>query len=529
MIRLRGLRPAAAGAVQPAAPRRRTTFRQAALMLMMLLMAALVGIAAGLGSLYLSVLIGSLMIVPWVLLMPTTWLVGILVFMAVVGAGCLQYFARVGQAHWIPTLLLATLLVRAAFDSLRVTPRAPSRPTFGALAICLIAFAVLVVVSALVNASDPMQVLVGFRHYIFPLALVVAVLTAGASLKYWAQMARGVPCLMVLQLPLCLYQYFFVEKARGAKVFGAVGIAWDAVVGSFGGNPDGGGASGALAVFLSFGLAYTLVLRREGLISRRLAGWAVFAAVVSCLLAEIKVIVVFVPLSMLLVYRRSVLRSPVILIGWLVGILAMTGVLLAAYQFLHYGASTKRYEQTWSDKLDEASHSETDLRFYNRLTGEVSRVGGLVLWADENLVHAFGPQALVGWGPAASKTSTLFGAGPAARTHQYNLTTSSGTQLLWDLGLGGFGAFGLACVLALVSGVREAARLRPHAAAYAALGEFCALGCLIGLAGLLYNGDAINNPAVQILLALCMGLGLWLPRQQPGPAASARPARGLEG
>ncbi|NCT83619.1 MAG: hypothetical protein GXC94_10770 [Comamonadaceae bacterium] len=493
------------------------SWRQALLVLMVLAMGVLTGLAAGLGSTLLVILVGSLMVAPWVLLMPTTWMIGLLAFMATVGFGCLQYFGRVNQAHWIPTLLLAALLIRATFDGLRIQPRSQAAPFVNPLAACLLAFVAVVLVSALTNASDPMQVLVGFRHYLFPLALVMAVLNCGAPERFWLQIFRGIPWLMLLQLPLCFYQYFFVEKARGAKVFGAVGIAWDAVVGSFGGNPDGGGASGALAVFLSFGIAATLILRRQGLIGPRMA-WASIAAALLCsVLAEIKVLVIFLPLALLLVQRRQILGSPIRLAGWALGAVLLAVALQLAYQSLHYGASQKRVEESWTEKLDRLSRFEQDTRFFNRLTGEVSRVGGLLLWSDEHLARTPGPRTWVGWGPAASKSSTLFGVGPAARSHEFSLTTSSATQLLWDLGLVGLLLFGGACALGVGQGLRQARRLGAGSGGRVALAELSALGCLLVLAGLLYNGDAVNSPSVQTLLALCLGLVLWLRRQPAEP------------
>ena len=483
------------------------------LLLAVLPLAALAGMVAALGSPPLLILVLAIVLAPWLLLMPMTGLLSLLIFLAVLGAGCLQYFAKVHQAHWLPTLLLVLLALRIPLDALR-TQRSSGQaaPRLSLLGGLLIGFVALVGVSAVLNLVQPMQLLVGLRHYVFPLALVVAVLQTQAGTAFFSRLLRWLPWLMLIQLPLCAYQYFFVAQGRVQTAFGGVGIGWDAVVGSFGGNPEGGGASGALALFLALGVAGSLLLQQAGQISRRLA-WASHAAVAGCaLFAEIKVLIVFLPLALLILQRRQLLRSPLAALVWAGSTAVLGFALLQAYNLMHYGQGDGRSVSA-EESVEMMMKAERDPRFYNPLTGEVSRIGALLLWSDDNLARRFGMQALIGHGPAASKVSSLFGVGSAVKGKRYTLTTSTASQMLWDLGLSGLLLFAGTLGLALREALRQAQLHRQEPERWA-LAEFAALGLGLSLIGLFYNGDAINNPAVQVLLSLCLGLVLVLRRQR---------------
>ena len=520
-------RQGAAGGSPSLAPSRRgKSWAGIWVMLLVLPLALLAGLVAGTGSKTFFVLVLGMVLAPWVLLMPSTWLLALLLAMATVGAGCLQYFGRISQAHWIPTLLLAVMMLRIPFDALRARSGGDEPVRIGGLSAVLMAFVLVFLASAAINLVAPMQFLVGLRHYVFPLALAVAVVQARADPRFWAGVLRGIPWLMLLQVPLCAYQYLFVERSRSEQAFGAVGISWDAVVGSFGGNPEGGGASGALALFLSFGVAATLVLRRSGLIGRALAAASLLACALCALMAEIKVLVVFLPLALLLVNRQRIFSSPVSLLGWVLSTALLTVVLLQAYNFIHYAKRSGGQSATVAESLSTSIKAERDPRFFNPLTGEVSRGGAVLLWSDYNLGSALSPYSLVGWGPAASKISTLFGVGSAAKGRRFTLTTSTGSQMLWDLGLLGLGLFFAVGGFTVRQGLQQARRWAALPAAGGAppvqwaVAEVAALGAWLCMAGVFYNGDAINNPAVQVLLALCVGWVLWLHRQP-----SAAPAR----
>lgn len=490
--------------------------------IVMLLLAGFAGMVIALGSLQLSMLVVALIVGPAILLMPATGLITLFLVMSTVIAGCLQYFLRVEQAHWLPALLLIAMFVRLPVDALRASSQPRVRGRLSGIGLVLLLFGLLVLVSSLVNMSPPMQVLVGLKQYVFPLALIATIAFSGARPQFWLRVWQAVPWLMVLQLPLCLYQYLFVEKGA-ASSFGALGIAWDRVVGSFGGNPEGGGASGALAMFLCFGLVATLALRRAGYISTRLTWAACLAVFGSIFLAEVKVVVVLLPLALFIFYRRQVLRSVGSFLLWTLGSLAFVVALLIAYQVLHYAKKGERSIDL-AETFSYSTKAEKDLTLYNRQTGEMSRLGSLLAWSQENLGAGKTLESLIGYGPAASKSfSSLFGQGAAARKHPFQLQISTASALLWDVGLLGTGSFVLLFVISFAQALRFAERCSSHDPLMAGLLNAAAVAIALTGVGLVYDASSLLVAPVQMLTSWAIGMVvLAAGAVQTGPAYSPR-------
>jgi len=491
--------------------------------LVMSLLAGFAGMVIALGSLPLSMLVVALIVGPAVLLMPATGLISLFLLMSTVIAGCMQYFLRIEQSHWLPALLLIAMFVRLPVDAFRHSARNTGLGGLSGLGLVLLVFGTLVIGSALVNLSPPMQVLVGLKQYVFPLALIATIVFAGAKWGYWLRVWRMVPWLMLLQLPLCLYQYIFVEKGSAAS-FGALGIAWDRVVGSFGGNPEGGGSSGALAMFLCFGFVATLALRRGGYISGRLTWAACVAALASVFLAEVKVVAVFLPLALLVYYRRHVMRSVGSFLLWSLSSLLFVAALLVAYQVLHYSDKGSRSIDL-AATFSYSTRAEKDITMYNRQTGEMSRLGALVTWGQENVGAGKMVETLIGYGPAASKTfSSLFGQGAEARKHPFQLQVSTASALLWDVGLLGTGCFALLFAFGFVQALRLANRLADSAPLQSGLMDIAAVAIALTSVGLIYDASSLFVAPVQMLSSWAIGLVALVAafaRQAPDSAAAA--------
>ena len=479
--------------------------------LVMVALAILCGMIMALGAVQYAILVVALICAPVVMLMPSTGLISLLLVVSTVVAGSLEYFGRVHQAHWIPALIMAAMLARIPLDAFKASLAAkPGSSGPSALALLLWIFVVVFVISGLVNLSPPMQVLVGVKQYIFPLALVAAVAQAGAARRYWLKIWRWIPWLVVIQLPLCLYQYIFVEKGSAAK-FGAAGISWDAVVGSFGGNPEGGGASGALAIFLCFGFVTTLALRRTKQISSLLAWVAAGSALISIFIAEVKVVVVFLPIVMLIYHRAKIKKSAVSAIAWVMGAVVFVVAVLFAYDTLHYsGGSSKAFSLL--DTFQFSTRAEQDVDLFNKQTGELSRTGALKVWVTHAIKYGSAQESILGYGPAASKSySSLFGQGEIARKLPYQLQTSTASALLWDLGLMGFVSYLLVFALGFYKALGLAKAMNRDAP-LVVIAETSAIALFLTGAGLFYNNSSLSVASVQLLASLAFGMILILPR-----------------
>lgn len=426
-------------------------------------------------------------------------------------SGMVEFFLRFQQMHWAVAYLFAVLLLRVPF--LLPTRQGSGSPWFKAILVMLTGYCFALILSIAVNLPTVLQTIAGLKHYLLPLGLL-GVVACTELPQFWISVWRFIPWVMIVQFPVAVLQHIFyvrtITDAMGSRV------TWDAVVGTFGGDPNGGGASGALALFLCVGVVATAAQLREKLISRRLAQSAWLAALGVMLLAEVKVVVIILPLALLLYHRRALMRSPLRAIGWIITTIIFAVVLLGTYSFIHYSSAGKDIRSP-SAVLEYIANYEGSVEAGNAFTGEVSRVGAISLWWRYNVDAGKVRETIFGHGPAASKYSATFGYGEAAKLHRFNLNTSSLSALLWDLGLLGAWFFlGLLLASALAAFSTAARVLGEDKARYAIL-ETCGIAALLLMVTSAYNVDAIETAPIQMLLAVVIGLTLnpsktsWMP------------------
>ena len=469
------------------------------------LLAVLSGMIASQGISPLVLIEVGIILSPLVLLTtPEAMLTGSLAFGFIV-AGLVQYFGRIDQIHWLVALLFLTMLARLPLVIFSQASVNEIR-RFTLISVCLLSFCAMAILSIGVNASPPMQAIVGLKHYLLPLALTGLISFGRFTPNFWLKVWRWIPNLLLIQLPVVLYQYLFVATGR-VNVSAAQGISWDAIVGTFGGNPDGGGASGALAFFLCFGIVATLALRRGMLISAAHAWGSIASAVLVIVLAEIKVVVVFLPVAVLAYRRREVFRSVPSAFGWVVGTGLFAPGLLALYSVIHWSQSGLHLNSL-SDIFDYVFKAESDVRYSNRESGELSRSAALFMWWSEHVNSNDYVHALFGHGPAATKISATIGVGEVASLYQVHLNTSTLSALLWDIGFIGTTALLAALSAAVFVAFSNAKNLAAKSPALCAIYEGCGVGALLLIVDLPYNLDVMSNAAVQMTMATVFGIVL---------------------
>lgn len=464
------------------------------------------GIVATQGpSLLLLVLIG-LILSPLVILASTEqMLVGALV-LGFVLTGMVMYFGRVPQMHWLVALLFLAMLVRFPFE-LFGRGSYKRKQSMSLVSVCLMIFFGMAILSIVINASPPLQAIVGLKHYLLPLALSALIAFGRFTPKFWLSVWRWIPILLIIQLPVSIYQYLFVAKSR-AHTLASQGISWDAIVGTFGGNPDGGGASGALAWFLCFGIVATIALRDHKLIGRSLAFWAYVCAALVVILAEVKVVIVFLPIGFLVYKRKEVLSSLPIALTWFAATALFVPGILLLYSIVHWGDAGLHFNSI-SDIFEYSFKAESNVNFRSRLTGELSRSAALNMWWTENMLSGDFIHAIFGHGPAASKVSATFGYGEVAKRYfPYQLNTSALSAMLWDIGLVGTLAFIGALIFAAISAFANVQKFNNNIPILSAIYDVCGVGAILLIVDMPYNLDIISNSAIQMTMAIIFGVAL---------------------
>jgi hypothetical protein len=471
-----------------------------------LLLALLCGLVAAQGEIKFIILIVGIIIAPLPILSPADkvliWTLVLNLFIV----GMVRYFGRLEQMHWVTELLFIALLIRLPFDMLAYQHHNRQQPlTF--LFIFLISYCAITFISIAVNQSPAQQAILGLRHYFFPLGLITLIAYGAITPALWLKIWRYIPLFMIIQLPIALYQYFFIARYRAEQAFIEGLIAWDAIVGSFGGDPEGGGASGSLGLFLCFGIVATVALRSNKLIGGLYAFSAYLCAALVILLAEVKAVIIFLPVAFLAYQRHKVLHSMSTILLWLGGTAIFIPSVLILYNLLHYSGVGLNF-----DSLDEiVIHSlkvEGDPDAYNHITGELSRGNALRIWWQENSAVGNFLNAAFGHGPSASEISKSFGPGAAAKHYPFYIDTSTLSAMLWDLGL--LGAF---CLIAALFATAQSAfatanRMAEINPPLHAIYEACGVGALLLIIDLPYDPSIGNNPVIQSMMTTLIGIVL---------------------
>ncbi|MGL4757155.1 MAG: hypothetical protein ACRCXB_32800, partial [Aeromonadaceae bacterium] len=296
-------------------------------------------------------------------------------------------------------------------------------------------FTFTIALSVVINLPNPLQVVVGSKNLIALWSVYLIIALGAVHQERVEKLFCWLFPLAVLQLPFVLYQYFIVAAGR-SNLGGRHGVSWDAIVGSFGGDPNSGGASGVMAFFLAAALLLAFTFLRGGLMRRW--GVAVIVGVAAfCIgLAEVKVIVVLLPIGMAVIMLPEMLKRPLMALVSMVLVLAAMLALLYVYDDLHYSVAGYG-AKSLGDLLDSTFGYSLDPDFVNLETGELGRVAAVVLWWRDGFL-ADPMHGLFGYGPGASRGLSNFSVGEVAARYPFFIDRSAACQLLWDIGLCGF-------------------------------------------------------------------------------------------
>lgn len=468
----------------------------------LLFAAFFVGVLLALANVMAAALVSGLLLFAFALAVPLRWLVALMLLLVYLVVGQLQYFAGIDKAFWIPYLLGLLLYLRLLGMKLRQPPRlARSEPQLVAVW-ALGLFLVTAAAASLVNQVAPLQWFVAGKEYFFLWGVLLCVVAGVVSLEQLDRWSRYVVLLLALQIPVVLYQRFVVVPKR------AGGSAFDAVVGLFGGDPDGGGASGAMAVFSMIVLAFVLEAWRSQRMRGRHTVWVALLALVPVLLAEVKVVLLLLPFVLLLVYGRGLLKRPLASLAvFAAGFVFLVG-LLALYQaqFTEDPAKRRMSLVEFAELIVERNTQDKLVSSF----GEMGRIPALRYWW-RNEVEQPGPNTLIGHGVGATRVGSL-ALGDLVRKHRLRLGRSTLAVYLWEVGLIGTSAivFGIGALSAL--GFRTARRADPERAWRL---RACAIGLLLLLVTFPYNTDFVEVSQIQLLFMLMAGYVIAAHRRRP--------------
>ena len=486
--------------------------------LLSLFLAAFLGLVAVTGSTRLVIIFAGGIAGLFVLGLSFNQILILMVLLAFFVVGQVFYFLKIGQAVWIPyglgiALFLKLMVSWGQYSPVRSTAR------IDVLNVLVYVLLGVVVISSVLNTSPLIQALAGGKN-LFALWSVLLVIAAGlvsrrAIVSIWKILIFA----LLFQLPIVLYQYLYVAPNRTHSGVVMGGVEWDAVVGGFGGSADGGGASGSMAFFVCLMAFYALSLARRRLLGKPQLAVVLAVSAICVLLAEVKVVMLLIPLGLMVMYMPMLRQRPFAVAGMFLLGMAFVTATLFSYQSVHYGGSN-RDSGNVVDVFSKATAYSFDSELINYRTGEMGRTAALTHWWTENgISDVF--HSLVGYGAGASRGRSVTGAGEAAQHYPFLIDRSAATQLLWDVGLIGF----LSYFFILFIGFRRAYRAAKNPeidARFAAILEASAVGIAMMFAMLFYGRDLLEVPAMTLLVMLLVGGASLLSRDDNGKATWLR-------
>lgn len=470
-----------------------------------------VGIAVALAPPYATALVLGLMLLGVAVFVPFNGLLlACLVTSAVIG-GSAEYFLGLSQANWLP-FMLAVLLAARGFLMAHVQigvgrPAAAQRldrmgwAWFGLPAVV---YLFTLFASAASNAIPISQAMASMKNYLLMWGVLVAVIYHHDMERASTQIWRAFVLIGLLQLPVVLYQRFFIASRLANTNASA---SFDAINGTFGGGLLGG-RSGALAMFICIVLAYLLILWRD----RRLSPWAMAGMALLLLptlfMIEVKAVVLWLPLVAILVFSQQLRRRPLLFIFGILGSLALVVGVIAIYRMSFYSHSNSGGLLEFFSRQIQYVY---DPNRFNPATRELGRVSALVHWWNESGDRGGVVNWLVGFGPGASRGVSTVAVGTIARLYSFYIDISAAAALLWDAGVIGFTAF---CLMLFAAAV-ESWRLSRATVLPASLRlqlEAAAIALILILSSVIYVRDTVDGSTIQFLIYFLLGMVVFARR-----------------
>ncbi len=372
-----------------------------------------------------------------------------LIFLSLVIVGSLEYFARVKGASWglllIALAIFARVLLEFCIDS-KIRPRIDSSSVLFWLVVCI---PIVFTISAVLNAVPGNQILSGIKKYVPFLGVFFLIALGFIRQETLVKMFKAMICIACAQWLFTLYQWVVIVPIR-EKMSNGNGIPHDAIVGSFGGNMFGGGASSSMALFVLLCIALVIALWQHKQLSPGKFILAIVLLLAPLAMAEVKAFILFLPFVVVLLFRHLIFKNPAKFIAALISLVIGLAAITLVYDALiwskkdDYQGFLNHFSKTMTSTFQE---KEEDMLADAWTQGDarLGRTEIMIYWINnhsikEPLPFLFGH----GLGTSRMAESGALGSGEMAAKHGMPLNGTASSQLLWDVGV-----LGLALYMAL--------------------------------------------------------------------------------
>ncbi|MGS4679957.1 capsular biosynthesis protein [Enterobacter soli] len=422
--------------------------------------------------------------------------------------GTVQYFTGVAAILWLPFFMVLVMAVLLLMQN-RPQPLTLTGREKVILALYL-TFIFLGLVSTVLQ-SGIVTTIVGFKNELALSLLMLCILLGMVRESQLHRLTQLFYWIFYVQIPVAIYQVIFVVPQRVA--LRGEDEKWDSVVGTFGGDPMGGGNTAAMGSFCLLIMLLKLSEYKHGICSLKSLVIHIALGFFLCVVGEVKFIILLSPFLLALLwilpgYVRGVsavsLRSLLIIaIGMTLLIFIAITVLASNYSAAFGGDPTRSALSVFIDSLSYIFDAN-----YIMPSGELGRFTTVFFWLQHN--DLFGPGGMLfGYGLNATNSGSTVSPGYIGAWYHLILDSTALSMLLWEVGIIGIILF--ICMIGAVLVAmrpketfsrqelnREDLQLLSSAPAYYVF----VIGCLLSLP---YSQILMIVPMLQFLLWVALG------------------------
>ena len=430
--------------------------------------------------------------------------------------GLVQYFTGVLAVLWLPVIMafvMAGLLVMQ-------TRREPLSLDLQELMVLVIylCFLTLALISTFLQGGVTVTI-VGFKNEVAMSLVLFCLLLGFCRESQIYRVSRSLYWIFYAQIPVAIFQVLVMVPKRVA--IRGEDEKWDSVVGTFGGDPMGGGNTAVMGLFCLLIMLMKLSELKHGATTYRSTALHLLLGFALCIIGEVKFIILLSPFLMALVWSMSswtrgapkiTLKTLLIIAGVMGGLISIAIMVLAAgYSSAFGGDAGKSSLSIFLDSLDYIF----DTNYIMAATGELGRLTTVFFWARHSDMWGIS-SVLFGYGLNATNSGSAVSPGFLNLIFHLILDSTALSMLLWEVGIVGTVLFiGLILWIIRITWPKPQLELAElgmddrRLLSYGPAFTVFLIGCLLSLP---YSQTLMIIPMVQFLFYLVSGSALVIRR-----------------
>ncbi|ACX86417.1 capsular biosynthesis protein [Pectobacterium parmentieri] len=358
------------------------------------------------------------------------------VVITLVFCGLTQYFTGLLAVLWLPFILalnmVGLLIMQTRYDRLHLDAQELMVLTL------YLSFLAMAGLSTLLQGGITVAI-VGFKNEVALSLMMLCLLLGFCRESQIYRVTRSLYWVFYAQFPVVIYQVLFVLPRRVA--LRGEDEKWDSVVGTFGGDPMGGGNTAAMGLFCLLIMLLKVSEFKHGLTSFKSTVMHIVLGFGLCILGEVKFVILVSPLLLAWVWlmpsyikgMNNVNLKAILLIftGMALLITVAITILASGYSSAFGGDPTKSAMSVFLDSLNYIF--DTD---YIMESGELGRLTTLFFWLKNHDMWGISG-TLFGYGLSATNSGSAVSPGFLNIIYNLIIDSTSLSVLLWEVGVVG--------------------------------------------------------------------------------------------